>query len=297
MPKFDLAGNPLPEPNAPAVRLDLAGNPLPAAPAGLSPRPLPPAAFPPPSPGYAPPAGGPAYAGRPSAPAESGSRKWIGLAAGGVAFVVAFLAVTLLIPKHATVPTSFTTFAAPDKSFACDAPGGWETTGMDKSQTTAGQDSTVGGVLFQSNSAKIDITTDTLATLVASDLMKGNGGDPQSLTGDRAGVLHKQWKVQVKATHKGYSETQIADFDGGMFGGHLAEWTANGNVLGLGGKLHGYRASLVGGDKTAEVVCQCLDSDWPALKPAFLRVIKSIRPGGFPAPDEADTPAPGAPSP
>lgn len=67
----------------------------------------------------------------------------------------------------------------------------------------------------------------------------------------------------------------------------MSEWTANGNVFGLGGHVHGHRAALVGGNLTAVVVCQCLDSDWPALKPAFRHVIASVTP---PAPPPGAAP-------
>ena len=146
-----------------------------------------------------------------------------------------------------------------------------------------GSASTVGGVLFEQNSAKINITTDNYATLVAYDVMNNNA-DPQSLTGSKAGVLHKQWRAKTAAEHKGYAETKIADFGGQMGDARLSEWTARGNALGFGGAMHGYRASLAGGGKTVEVVCQCLDSDWPVLKPAFQRVLISIVAGEAPTP-------------
>ena len=293
MPKYDLAGNPLAEPAAstppqaapmgagPAeVKYDLAGNPLPAA----SPPPAPAGApFMPPSGAmYAPrPAGGPPSTARPmtvaAASNESGGKRalWmgLGLAIAAVIGIVSFL----LMPKHGTTPTTWTTFTASDKSFSCAAPGGWETTTSDKAQQMVGKDQTTGGVQFRSGSASIEITTDTVATLMSYILVHGNG-DTDALTGAKAGSLHKQWKIATSAIHKGYQETTVAPIDQNMGDARLSEWTANGNVFGLGGRVHGYRASLVGGNLTAVVVCQCLDSDWPALKPAFRHVIASVKP-------------------
>lgn len=203
------------------------------------------------------------------------------------------IAVILLAPKHGTVPTGWTTFTAQDKSFSCAAPGGWETTPSDKAQQMMGKDSTTGGVLFQSGGAQIDITTDTVATLVGYDLMHNNA-DPQTLTGSRAGVLHKQWKIATSAIHKGYHETQVQEFEAPIGDARLAEWTANGNVFGLGGRLHGYRAALVGGSLTAVVVCQCSEADWPALKPAFQHVIASVLPPA-PPPGTSETGLPPMP--
>jgi len=289
MPKFDLAGNPMPEtssspsPSAQPgatpseVKYDLAGNPIPVA-------------APPPTasgPSFLPPGGGngactPRPGGPPSltrpAPVtldESSGKRGLWLGLGIAVAVVLGIAALLLAPKHGMAPTSWTTFTARDKSFSCATPGGWETTPSDKAQQMVGKDATTGGVLFQSGSATIDITTDTVATLVAYDVMHNNA-DPQTLTGSKAGVLHKQWKIATSAIHKGYKETKVSDFDQKMGDARLSEWTANGNVFGLGGRVHGYRASLVGGSTTAVVVCQCLESDWPALKPAFLHVIASV---------------------
>ena len=276
-------------------RLDLAGNPLPPMPASSSApaapsyapplRPVGPAA--PPAPG-----GSPAYPARSYTPEPSGSslKLKIGLGIGGLVLVLLFVAVLVLTPKHVAAPTAWTKYAAPDQSFSCDVPSGWTTdaapTGTKMSDGSA---STVGGVRFQQNSASIDITTDTYATLIAYDVMNNNA-DPQSLTGSKAGVLHKQWHKRIAADHKGYTETQIADFSGAMEDARLAEWTGAGNALGLGGSLHGYRASLTGGGKTAVIVCSCLDSDWPALKPAFQRVLASFAAG------EAASAEPAAPS-
>ena len=266
-------------------RLDLAGNPLPPLPS------TPPAASntfsggqgsPPP---MAPPHGGSSYQGRPAPQTSSnGSTKlWLRLLVGGISFVAAFSAVSAFTPKHTSAPESFTTYTAPDKSFTCASPAGWTTTSPIAGKMSDGSASTVGGVLFEQNSAKIDITTDNYATLVAYDVMNNNA-DPQSLTGSKAGVLHKQWRAKTAAEHKGYAETKIADFGGQMGDARLSEWTARGNALGFGGAMHGYRASLAGGGKTVEVVCQCLDSDWPVLKPAFQRVLISIVAGEAPTP-------------
>jgi len=318
MPKYDLAGNPLPEPKAeqsaiapvdiaPPIRYDLAGNPLPTVKSMLPQAPLAPTPLGAPGPGAGaapPPPARPAgtYADRTALVETEGPNKnlWIGLGVGLTAIIAACVLLVLLAPKHATPPTGFTSFSASDKSFSCDAPTGWVTTAADKSKTEAGSDSTVNGVLFQSNSAQMDITTDSITSLVASDLMK-NSGETLSSTESRAPALHKQWKTSVSATHKGFQETLVAGFQGQMGDALLSEWTADGNVFGLGGKVHGYRASLIGGSKTAEVVCSCLESDWPALKPSFLRVIGSViegvpaAPGADPSAMGSDTSAP-APS-
>jgi len=282
MPKYDLAGNPLPEPASSVptpveVRYDLAGNPIPST----SPRPaVGGAPFIPPSGAvYAPqPGGSPSSVHQMTAASNGGDGKralWMGL--GLAVAVVVGIAAFLLAPRHGAAPTGWTTFTASDKSFSCTAPGGWETTTSDKAQQMVGKDQTTGGVLFRSGSATIEVTTDTVSTLMAYILVHGNG-DTDALTGPKAGILHKQWKIATSAIHKGYQETKVTAIAENMEDARLSEWTANGNVFGLGGHIHGYRASLVGGSLTAVVVCQCLDADWPILKPAFRHVIASVTP-------------------
>ena len=266
-------------------RLDLAGNPLPPLPSTqpsasdtFSGGPY----YPPPT---AAPSSGSSYQGRPAPQTSSNSsaKLWLRVLVGGISFAAAFTAVSAFTPKHTPAPESFTTYTAPDKSLTCAAPAGWTTTASTAAKMSDGSASTVGGVLFEQNSAKIDITTDNYATLVAYDVMNNNA-DPQSLTGSKAGVLHKQWRAKTAAEHKGYAEKKIVDFDGQMGDARLSEWTARGNALGFGGAMHGYRASFAGGGKTVEVVCQCLDSDWPVLKPAFQRVLISFIAGEAPTP-------------
>ena len=231
-------------------------------------------------------------AGTPSfAPPEPNNAKLkIGLSIGGVLLVLLVAAIVVLTPKHTPAPTAYTQYAAADHLFSCLAPSGWTVDAPAAgAKMSDGSVSTVGGVLFHQNSASIDITTDTYAALTAYDVMNNNA-DPQSLTGSKAGVLHKQWHKRVAAEHKGYAETQIVDFDSPMGDGRLAEWTASGNALGFYGPQHGYRASLTGGGKTMVVVCACLEADWPALKPAFQKVLGSLAAGEEAAPEPAAMP-------
>lgn len=282
-------------------RYDLAGNLLPPAKSAAPPAP----GFSP-SPSVAPPlrsTGGPAYGGGPAGggggmagtpgfapPEPNNNARNIGLGLGGLLLVLIIAAVVLLTPKHTPAPAAYTRYASSDHSFSCLAPSGWTVDAPAAgAKMSDGSESTVGGVLFHQNSASIDITTDTYASLTAYDLMNNNA-DPQSLTGSKAGALHKQWHKRVAAEHKGYTETQIADFDSPTGDGRLAEWTAAGNPLGFYGPQHGYRASLTGGSKTMVVVCSCLEADWPALKPAFQKVLGSLSAGEEAAPEPAAVP-------
>jgi hypothetical protein len=59
--------------------------------------------------------------------------------------------------------------------------------------------------------------------------------------------------------------------------GHCAEFTGDGGLF--AGKVHGYRATNLGGERAFYVLCQCSERDWMMLKPAFERAMGSMAPG------------------
>lgn len=208
--------------------------------------------------------------------------------AGGAVAVLALIAYFVFrTPPPVAVPTSFATFTAADGSFTCDTPGGWDTRAVgaaagDKQLTNSD------GVFLTSGNAKIEITTTTVAGQAMGELVLGKETVPESMTGSAAAALHRRSKKGLKNRLKGYQETAVAKFQSRMGGmifkegrfepdARLSEYTATGNQYGFGGKVHGYRASLTGPTLIASVVCQCSEADWPKLKPAFLRVIASLR--------------------
>jgi hypothetical protein len=194
--------------------------------------------------------------------------------------LVAICALSLCGCSHpAVAPTSYTHYVGSDKSFSCDAPAGWDVIAADTSTTS------VGGAVFKTGDAKIDITTGSTADVLASDLLHSSSLVPTSLTGSKAEALQSQSKKKVSGIVKGYNEQNGLAFSCGYADAICAEWTATGNFFGMGGPLHGYRASLVNGSHTATVVCQCADSEWPTLKPAFQHVLQSMA-----APQEANAP-------
>ena len=53
----------------------------------------------------------------------------------------------------------------------------------------------------------------------------------------------------------------------------LSEWTAD------GGKLHGYRVTILGNQREFTVICISPERNWAVLQPAFQRMIHSLVPG------------------
>ena len=224
--------------------------------------------------------------------------------AGGVAVVLMIVAFFLFRPPAPVpAPTSFAAFTAADLSFACQVPEGWDrraggAAGNDKQ--TLSED----GVFLRSGNARIEVTTNTVASLIKSQLMFGNSIVPEAMEGSRAAAIHSRSKLALSHSLRGYAEKAVPNcpngmgatlFTGGRFvpDGLLSEYTARGNYLGLGGPVHGYRASVAGPTLIASVVCQCSEKDWPKLEPAFRRVIGSIHEAGKAAPQGLQVPGAG----
>ena len=47
----------------------------------------------------------------------------------------------------------------------------------------------------------------------------------------------------------------------------------------MAGKLHGYRVTVLGGERRFTILCRCPQRNWKILEPAFLRVIQSVAAG------------------
>src|SRR5262245_7715590 len=71
-----------------------------------------------------------------------------------------------------------------------------------------------------------------------------------------------------------YKEKEPVAFQTGFGDARKSEFTAR---AGLGAKLHGYRATTLTVNKAILIFCQCPDSNWQTLQPAFDKVLESIK--------------------
>jgi hypothetical protein len=214
------------------------------------------------------------------------ARTWIGV---GIAAALVIALVLIFIfraqrPDLIPPPASYVKYTAMDNSFTCDEPSGWAT----ESAASGGIDS---GALFARSAAKIDITTDLAGSLM---------GDIQRATPDQTGVplsmlsnatgqplggqpddqkppvekLHEQGEDEMKQKLGDYQEQPYKTFTGDLGEGCYSEFTGNGGLL--AGRVHGYRVTMLSSDRRVTIICQCPESSWNALKPAFLHVINSF---------------------
>jgi hypothetical protein len=206
------------------------------------------------------------------------TRKMLGIAAGVVAVIALIGVVMAAHPSPVAAPATFTRFTTKDGTTSADQPEGWAA--IDASANSKSSDDiTVSGVLFKSGSARIDITTDRVATLTVHNLM-GNTDAMSAVTGSKPDQLDEMFLARHKGHYTGFSDRGKQSIFTQMGAGRVSEWTADGVNWSLGGAVHGYRASIVGGDRMAMILCQCQEGDWATLQPTFTRVINSVAEGG-----------------
>jgi len=165
-------------------------------------------------------------------------------------------------------PTAFVTYNAPNGRFACDYPKGWEVTG-----STAKSDSPLTHAKFAMGNAEIAVDADFAGSLFG-DIARSTG----SMRGDdepAVARVHPMGLQHMKKEYSNYEEREAKGFQSrGIGEGRRSIFIADQT---LGGKIYGYRATLLSGDRRITVVCSCPATNWKALKPAFEKVIESLR--------------------
>ena len=230
--------------------------------------------------------------------AGSARKIWAGVGAAVVAGLAIGAFTLFRAPARATVPTAYIPYTSGDQLWGFDVPQGWSETA---SGAATGDDHAVGfnAVTCSSGSAEVNISISTVSGLVKNQLLFGNDITPDAMTGgSHANSVQKSTLKPFKKTLRDYQETDVATNLPWQMGGEvikgfsangvtmpdiktepdvkMAEFKASSNKWGLGGPVHGYRATLGGSTLIAYAVCQCSERDWPAVKPAFERVLASV---------------------
>jgi len=280
------ADAPLEEPGDEEVQYDLAGNPLPPRPKAAPP----PVATPPsggflaapsfaPPPAYAPPPGAapplgqaPGWGGAVPAvkSAPSGLALYGGLAITALVLVALIFVVRALRPVTVAAPMAYKTYTAIDNTFSCDQPVGWT---MHETGATSGALSTV---TFEKAHVRVRVISDSIGSLVA-DTMTSNtstetlpGMPPPPPPKPAVEKLHEMDKAQLADGLPGYQEGPMQKLESRVGDARISEWTAD------GGKMHGYRVTMLGNQREMTVICISPERNWAILQPAFQRIITSV---------------------
>jgi hypothetical protein len=168
-------------------------------------------------------------------------------------------------------PKAFVAYHSPDGRFSCDYPKGWE------AEVGAGkQDAPYSYAKFTMGNAEIHVGADFAGSLFG-DIAKASGAMSADAEAPAARV-HPLGVRQMKKDFSNYQEKEAKAFVSKAIGeGRRSFFTADQT---LGGKTYGYRATLLSGDRRITVLCTCPAANWNALKPAFEKVINSLRLGG-----------------
>lgn len=164
-------------------------------------------------------------------------------------------------------PKAFVPMGSNDGRFACEFPQGWE--------TELGGNTDYSWCKARSGSADIKVDADLAGSLMG-DIARA-GGDDESGENAPVAVAHEHGKRKFEEDWEKYEERPPVTFmSAGLGEGRRSTFIAS---SALGGKVFGYRATLLGGDRRINVICKCPPSNWKALKPAFEKVVKSVRTG------------------
>jgi len=124
--------------------------------------------------------------------------------------------------------------------------------------------------------AEIRVEADFAGSLFG-DIAKAGGGFGGNSEPPVARV-HPMGTKAMKDEFSNYQEKEAKGFQSkGMSEGRQSMFTADQT---FGGKTFGYRATLLTGDRRITVITTCPADNWKTLKPAFEKVIASLRQGG-----------------
>jgi len=155
-------------------------------------------------------------------------------------------------------PTGYAEFNHKENHFSCEYPEGWTAEGGGKSGPVWAR--------FTKGSGEIHVSGDTTGSLTSNPL--GGPTDGGAEKGQRPiDIAHAGTLPIAQEKYSGYNELSgPTDFRSGMRTGLKSEFTAK---TVFGGKLHGYRATILGIDRRWKIFCPSTESDWAKLKEAF----------------------------
>jgi hypothetical protein len=208
----------------------------------------------------------PKYIAAKNRPAPSAPGPPVGAAGAGGNVAVAGLA-----PADAAADARLATesYGPGDGAFRLRYPPGWTAT------TGARPDNTYSWTKFVKGSATIKVSADVTGSLISgSDFHQGTDD-----AGTESAPVHQAHLAGARSASedfKEFAESDPAVFPGsGLGDGRIAEFTAAGGGL-FGGKLRGYRITLLTNDRRVTILCWCPEGDFAKLQPTFLAVARSL---------------------
>lgn len=179
---------------------------------------------------------------------------------------VVLLFVVMPRNKKVTAPESYTTYEAPEGDFSCQVPGDWKLQEAGIKNTRS--------ITVKKGNASI-IVRQSLAGSLIGDIGGAMQRDNEP-SDDRLPVsqVHEFKKAGVAEEIGGKytEEAPVTILTKGFGKARRSEFTSAGTFS----RTRGYRATVLAHMISYEIVCQCSPDDWPALEPAFAKVIATL---------------------
>lgn len=167
-------------------------------------------------------------------------------------------------------PKKFKKYTAKDGAFSCLAPSGWE------KEEGARADNMYSWVRFTKGSAKIQVRADVGGSLVSDIAKAGQQGDEGEDRALKAVHDDERHKKMVAEDYSDYKEKPSKKIKTAMGEGRQSEFIASG---GIGSTLRGTRSTVLTNQRRIEIICECAESNYKTLRPAFSKVIASVKYG------------------
>jgi hypothetical protein len=191
--------------------------------------------------------------------------------------IVVCLAAVLGCGAPVKTPTSYSKWEpASDAIFALDYPEGWIADGNGKNGIQWAE--------FKKGGCLIKCSTDQSSSLVGDITQSFNnmGGGDSGMSEEEmeelapAAAAHKWNKDKAREDYSNYKEEkEMIKFTSGLGDARKSVFTGS-----VGGRsVKGYRATFLARDRGVTVICHCAAKDFERLKPAFDKVLESVRRG------------------
>ncbi|MDX1934159.1 MAG: hypothetical protein SFU56_16280 [Capsulimonadales bacterium] len=189
-------------------------------------------------------------------------------------------------PEPIPAPKAFQDFVSPDRTFAGKGPDGW------KKSEAGVQGGMQSSVVFEQGTAQVSLTADLQGSLMA-DIGRANNAQVENVAGMlpegmQASLpktipvidkLHLAAKNSLAKKYQNYEEKPSQMLRCGMGEGRVSEFTAEKADGIFKYKVHGYRATVLSGERRLVGVLRCAETDWASLSPGFGQILSSLTAG------------------
>jgi hypothetical protein len=159
-------------------------------------------------------------------------------------------------------------FTPKDGAFKVRHPEGW------KPETGSRPDNTYSWARFTKGSGKIQVYADVQGSLMSGSDFAQQPDEPGSELAP-VHTAHDLYKRTASEEYSDYNESEPTLFEGSQLGeGRISTFTASGGFL--GGKIRGYRVTLLTRNRRVSILCECPEGDFEKFKPTFLAVCRSV---------------------